>query len=337
MKRIILFSLLFSLTSLAQTDWKSTYEKMENKEEKLSFEQYSEACQQGVEAACTDGWYNKVTREISLNEGGEATLNNKFLTKLKDICESPSTMMCDAGLNLLSGPLDNANKENAPGMEIANEIYNKYTVSNCNAVIKAGGQSYFCGGILTKPEINTESKATFDELTANCLNSKDNAVCELGLNATQQMSTSVEYLESICKDPTILNLPICAQQLQWKKEAEEKTKRSDSFMINMLLGLGAFAVLIVGIFIYSTKCPSCKKFFALDTIGKDNLGTKFSGTETENMKTGEVRDSNYNTVATIHRDVTFNVFKTKFKITKRCRKCGYTFKYDSTETKKSRA
>lgn len=104
---MILLSLLLSTSVFAQLD------------ETSSFEQYAEACQQGNESACSEGWYNKVTREIGLNEGGEPTLNAKFLIKLEEVCSSPSTMMCDAGLNMLSVPLDNANKEQATGIEKA--------------------------------------------------------------------------------------------------------------------------------------------------------------------------------------------------------------------------
>ena len=318
---MILLSLLLSTSVFARLD------------ENSSFEQYAEACQQGNENACSDGWYNKVTREIGLNEGGEPTLNEKFLTKLEEVCNSSSTMMCDAGLNMLSVPLDNANKENAPGLEKANEIYNKYTVSNCTAIVKAGGESYFCSGILPK----TNNKDLFISFVMNCTNSKDNAICEQGLKGSNQLTVGGEYLDNICKDETILNLPVCAERLQWKKDEAARSAERESFALKLFGTIGVILAGIIGLFVYSTRCPSCRKFFALQTIGKDHQGTHFAGTTTKNMQTGEIKDSNYNTVATIHRDVKFNVFKSKFNVTRRCRKCGFTFNYDTTETKKVRA
>jgi len=321
LKTLFIFSLIFSFSAFAQLD------------ESSSFEQYTEACQQGDERACSEGWYNKVTREIGLNESGEPTLNPKFLTKLEEVCKSSATMMCDAGLNMLSVPLDNANKEQAPGNEKANEIYNTYTVSNCTAIVKAGGESYFCTGILPK----TDNKQLFINFVLDCTNSKDNAICEKGLKGAEQLNVTGEYLDNICKEEGILELPVCAERLQWKKNDEAKRAESDSFFTKLFAGIGLIAALFVGAFIFSTRCPSCKKFFALETIGKENLGTHFDGTETKNMKTGEIRDQNYNTVATIHKDVTFNVFKTRYKVTQRCKKCGYSFKFDKAETKKVRA
>lgn len=318
---MILLAFILSTNVFAQLD------------ETSSFEQYAEACQQGNETACSDGWYNKVTREIGLNEGGEPALNPKFLTKLEEVCNSASTMMCDAGLNVLSVPLDNANKENAPGMEKANEVYNKYTASNCAAIVKAGGQSYFCSGILPK----TDNKDLFIGFVMDCITSKDNTVCEKGLKGADQLTVTGEYLDNICKDETILNLPVCAERLQWKKDAEEKDAKTESFMMKIILGVGAVALFFVVAFIYSTRCPKCKKFFALKTIGRENLGTHFEGTETKNMKTGEIRDRNYNTMATIHQNVKFNVFKKKTNVTQQCSSCGYTFSYVSSQTEKVKA
>ena len=321
LKRIILLAVFLSLPVFAQLD------------ENSSFEQYAEACQQGNESACSDGWYNKVTREIGLNESGEPTLTEKFLTKLEEVCNSSSTMMCDAGLNMLSVPLDNANKENAPGMEKANELYNKYTISNCTAIVKSGGKSYFCSGILPK----ADTKETFKEFTDKCLSAKDNQACEFGLNASKELLKDGEYLDAICADATILNLPVCAERLEWKRNAEAQSAEREAWALKVFGAIGFIAAAFIGLFIYSTRCPSCRKFFALHTIAKDHQGTEFAGTTTKNMKTGEIKDSNYNTVATIHRDVKFNVFKSKFNVKKRCSKCGFTFQYTSTETKNVRA
>ena len=333
MKNLIFLSVLLSLPALSATDWKATYETMENKEETLSFEDYTEACQQGVEAACQDGWYNKVTRQIGLDNPGEPTLSETFLTKLQEVCDSPNMMMCDTGLNMLSVPLDNANKEQAPGMEKANEVYNKYTVSNCQNIVQAGGQSYFCQGILPK----TDNKTVFVNFVTACLDSKDNAVCEKGLKGSEQLTVSGEYLDNICKDDAILNLPVCAQRLEWKNNAIKQREESDSFYGKVFAVLGLIAAGFIAMYVYSTRCPSCRKFFAVQTLSKDHIGTDFKGTETQNIKTGEVRDQNYNTVATIHRDVKFNVFNKKFKVSRRCKKCGYQFQYEQSETKKVRA
>lgn len=326
MKRIILLAVFLSLPVFAQLD------------ENSSFEQYAEACQQGNESACNDGWYYKVTRPISMNDSGEPTLKETFLTKLEEVCSTDKTKMCDAGLYMLSTPLENANNESATGNEKANEVFKKFTTTNCKILKEAGAESTLCSRV----SYQEDSKLTIEDLTAQCLNSRDNTICaEAYGKADKLLMSAGTFLDTVCTPENLNTLPVCepivtANRLaeEARIKAEEDNKKFWQHIIYSVLGIIGAGFAFVTI---TTRCPSCKKFYCFHTVSSKHTGTEFSHSKNVQVKTGEIKDSNYNTIATIHGNKTMNVFKKSFLNTHRCNKCGFTSQSTSSKTESHNA
>ncbi len=89
----------------------------------------------------------------------------------------------------------------------------------------------------------------------------------------------------------------------------------------------AIVVLIVVAVEFSSRCPNCKKFGAMEQIDKAIVATE----EISKIEELKIRDKQGNEIGTQEQ----RIYGTKitYEITRRCKFCGYTEKYNTTEEK----
>ena len=137
-------------------------------------------------------------------------------------------------------------------------------------------------------------------------------------------SMQESYVSTACRDDKILQTPMCEEVLKSRlmaiKMKEQEAVHSRNVMLTILLVITAGIAALV----YSTRCNECKKFFSKTKIHEEHLGTDFSGFSVQSEQTGTIKNSDQNTIATIHTDRKYANYTTTKRSTYRCRFCGHT-------------
>ncbi len=357
--KALLILLLISFHALS-AEWKTVYANLENRSERMSFEDYAEACSQGVSDACKDAWVDKVIPEVraTTNEY-EPTQSKLYYTKLRESCERGQHFLCEGGMSVMwsnynysLGALedyknkmeekrkmiealgDKVGESDSADFKRAEEDYNGLAQTlkpfqdffaetgkpNCARVFDSGVRTELCESFLGEAFFKEKT----EEYVTTCTASKDNDLCSQQREKLKVYSQENSYVEKICADKAFYDLSVCERYKAMELAAQAERERGEAQTRNMLLGLGAFIGLVFVLWLYSTRCPSCKKFRSYYVLKKEHLGTDFEGQETEEVKTGEIRSADNNVIATIHGKKKVNVFKKKFLVTRQCNKCGYT-------------
>lgn len=376
MKTLLLLTLL-SLNSHAKTDWKTAYEGIEDKASRLKFEDYIEACQDGVDKACGDGWHTLIQAVREKPEyttsGPPETHNALYINRLHEVCPSTNTRFCIAGLELLNNDYQSSkgvlqSKQDAQkeqdklvtslGDKVsdddkklqsdltteastlgtvvseAKDVLMKYSHPICEIDLRDNLDSKFCNDYTLANKEQFANKMA--ELEAACLKA-DVSACTMGHRLAVRLESSGPYVVNICgKNASVDSLPFCAEYLDQQRRAQEEIAASKATTRNWIIGISVFIVGFIALFIKSTQCYSCKKYFALVKTNIEHHGTSHSQV-VENIKTGEIRNRDGDVRATIHQDVTFNVKKDHYVDTYTCKYCGANKRSSRTESKKSRS
>ncbi len=94
-----------------------------------------------------------------------------------------------------------------------------------------------------------------------------------------------------------------------------------------ILSIVTIVVLIIVASLFSSRCPNCKKFNALEQIDKTIVATE----EISKIEELKIRDKQGNEIGT--QEQRKYGTKVTYEITRRCKFCGYIDKYHISEDK----
>lgn len=356
MKVFLILLCLLSTSVFAKTDWKAVYENMENKDERLKLEDFIEACEQGVEDACRDGWRNhriKVSKNLEIIDYS-VELYPEYLSLLKKICSSDGLVFCLRGLQDVSDAI-NSNQGNLKykindyesqktlvdglGERVTedekkklNEL--KISKEELENFIKTASELFSsntlgtCEKLLLKgsnekfcqevmEEHKDEKEKFINTLKNECLSKKDFSTCNNANSIAVFLNSSIG---EVCKDPEIEKLSICEHVIAAKERAVEEEKSSRVWTI-------IFFIVIALVVIYKvkkTQCSECKKYFAFEVTDSKHAGTTTSE-HTRKVEIGESKDSHGN-VTTHYQNEKYTVATEHYVDTHSCKYCTNSYK-----------